>query len=128
MKFGILLFIIVVFYWSCSKDTEPEPCSVSSFLGTWKVKEDEFSTNCALDSSNVFTIVKGNLPNEIKMKFDRKDSLIFQVWDCTANTGDSSVGAISSIKLTFENGKIKFSKLDLVFLIPFYCNMTLIKE
>ena len=43
-------------------------------------------------------------------------------------TNEHVIDGLNKIDVTFENGKIKFSKLDLVFLIPFYCNMTLIKE
>ncbi len=113
---------------SCSKDTEPEPCSGSSFLGTWKIKEDPYSNNCSTDASTVFTIVKGDWPNQIKMKFDHRDTLVFQVWDCTASTGDSNFGAASSISMKYENDNISLTKLDIVLLIPLYCNMTLVRE
>jgi hypothetical protein len=128
MKFGIFLCSVFIFCSSCSKELEPEPCSVSSFLGTWKVKEDPYSTNCALDGTTVFTIVKGDWPNQIKMKFDHRDTLVFQVWDCTARKGDSSVGAVSSIQMKYENDKISLTKIDIVLLLPLYCNMTLIRE
>ncbi len=128
MKFQIFLFSILILCSSCSKELEPEPCSVASFLGTWKVKEDAYSTNCALDGTTEFTIVKGDWPNQIKMKFDQRDALVFQVWDCTASTGDSNFGAASSISMKYGNDKISLTKLDIVFLIPLYCNMTLVKE
>lgn len=113
---------------SCSKDTEPEPCSFASFLGTWKIKEDSFYTNCALDGTTEFTIEKGDLPNQIKMKFDGKNDLIFDVSECSAFTAHSSFGAASSVKMKYENHQISLTKLDVVLLIPLYCNMTLVKD
>lgn len=128
MKFQIFLFSVLVIFSSCSKELEPEPCSVSSFVGNWRVKIDQYSTNCAPNSTIKFTIEKGDLPNQIKMKFDGKNDLIFDVSECSAFTAHSSFGAASSVKMKYENHQISLTKLDVVLLIPLYCNMTLVKD
>lgn len=122
LKRCLILSLFFPLFLSCSKD--PEPCQVSSFLGTWKVDKNVI---CTVDSTNEIQIKKGPLPSQIQLTLG-VDTLVYTVMDCKAIHSSSDLGWMRTSEMTLEDGRIDFTYNRLVLLLWQNCSMTLVKK
>jgi hypothetical protein len=122
MKFGIIVFITISLFLSCTK--EPKPCTVSSFIGTWKVKNNII---CEVDSTNEFVIEQGPWSSQIQMKYGT-DTLVYTVIDCKAKHSSSGLGWMRTSELDLTDDEIEFKHNRLVLILWQNCSMTLVRK
>ncbi|MEZ4909378.1 MAG: hypothetical protein R2774_00815 [Saprospiraceae bacterium] len=122
MKFGFIIFTFLCLILSCSK--EQAPCNVSSFIGTWKVKNNII---CEVDSTNEFVIEQGPWPSQIQMKYGA-DTLVYTVIDCKAKHASSDLGWMRTSEMIVNDGEIEFKHNRLVLILWQNCSMTLVRK
>lgn len=122
MKNGIIVSSLLFFCMSCTK--EPKPCIVSSYIGTWKVKNN---ITCDIDSTREVVIEQGPWASQIQVKYG-EDTLVYNVTECKAIHNSQDMGCVRKSEMELKNDKIEFKHERWVLIFYQNCSMTLIRK
>jgi hypothetical protein len=122
MKNGINIIWLLLFCLSCAK--EPKPCTVSSYIGTWKVKNNII---CDIDSTLEVVIEQGPWASQIQLKYG-EDTLVYNVAECKATHNSQDLGWVRKSEMELKNDQIEFKHERWILILYQNCSMTLIKK